>query len=282
MIKYKMIVNGFRGLVTTALVSLLVACGGGSGGGSDDSDLASVSTEVLTQGSIQRFGSVYVNDIRYSRSATGEVLIDDNPSANEDSLRIGMRVKLRGRYNDDGTGTYDSIEVDNELKGPIATGSIKMPDPDNLAVVGSFVVLGTKVLVGDGVFFDESGGGNSVNSLADLEDGTPGPGLPDVVEVSGWFNEFGELEALRIEKKAEDLATFLGDLRKLEVKGTVASVDTGNRLFTYDSGLVVNYMNAEHDNDLPSDPDNWGGLYVESKCDPDAPAFAMKSGNCGK
>ena len=143
---------------------MLVACGGG--GGSGDSDLASVSTEVLTQGSIQRFGSVYVNDIRYSRSATGEVLIDDNPSANEDSLRIGMRVKLRGRYNDDGTGTYDSIEVDNEFKGPIETDSILIPDPLHPDYVGSFVVLGTTVLVAEGVFFDESGPGDTINSLA--------------------------------------------------------------------------------------------------------------------
>ena len=149
MTKHKMIVNGFRGLVTTGLVSLLVACGGG--GSSSDQDI--VGTEVLTLGTIQRFGSVYVNDTRYVSSASGEVLIDDNPSANEDSLRIGMRVKLRGRYNDDGTGTYDSIEVDNELKGPIETGSI-MPDPvDPTNPVGSFVVLGTKVLVGDGVLF---------------------------------------------------------------------------------------------------------------------------------
>ena len=276
MTKHKMTVNGFRGLVTTGLVSLLVACGGsGSGGGSDDSDLASVSTEVLTQGSIQRFGSVYVNDKKYVRSANGQVITDDNPSAGEDSLRIGMRVKLRGRYNDDGTGTYDSIEVDNELKGPIATNSIT-PDPSNPAV-GSFVVLGTKVLVGDGVFFDESGGGNSVNSLADLDDTS---GSEDVVEVSGWFNEDGDLEALRIEKKAEDLATFLGDLRKLEVKGTVLSPGPGAMQFTYRSGLVVDYTNADIDNDLPNDPANWVNLFVESKCDPDAPAFAMNGGSC--
>jgi len=271
MTKHKLIVNGFRGLVTTGLVSLLVACGGG---GSSDQDI--VGTEVLTLGSIQRFGSVYVNDKKYVRSANGQVITDDNPSAGEDSLRIGMRVKLRGRYSDDGTGTYDSIEVDNELKGPIATGSIT-PDPTDPSnpAVGSFVVLGTKVLVGDGVFFDESGGGNSVNSLADLDDTS---GLEDVVEVSGLFNEDGELEALRIEKKAEDLATFLGAGRKLEVKGTVLSAGPGAMQFTYDSGLVVDYSNADIDNDLPSDPDNWVNLFVESKCDPQSPNFNVVNG----
>ena len=274
MTKHKMIVNGFRGLVTTGLVGLLVACGGSGSGSSDDSDLASAGTEVLTQGSIQRFGSVYVNDIRYSRSATGEVLIDDNPSANEDSLRIGMRVKLRGRYNDDGTGTYDSIEVDNELKGPIETGSIDIPDPVNAPAIGSFFVLGTRVLVNEGTFYDESGPGNTINSLADLDDSAANE---DVVEVSGLFNEVGDLEALRVEKKADDLAIYLADGRKLEVKGTVNNVDTGNMLFTYQSGQVVNYMNAEIDNDLPSNPANWVNLYVESKCDPDAPTFV---GNC--
>ncbi|MGB5329168.1 MAG: DUF5666 domain-containing protein [Gammaproteobacteria bacterium] len=276
MTKHKMTVNGFRGLVTTGLVSLLVACGGsGSGGGSDDSDLASVSTEVLTQGSIQRFGSVYVNDKKYVRSANGQVITDDNPSAGEDTLRIGMRVKLRGRYNDDGTGTYDSIEVDNELKGPIATDSIDIPDPVNNPAIGSFFVLGTKVLVGDGVFFDESGGGNSINSLADLDDTS---GLEDVVEVSGWFNEDGDLEALRIEKKAENLAAFLGAGRKLEVKGTVLSPGPDAMQFTYRSGLVVDYSNADIDNDLPNDPANWVNLFVESKCDPQSPNFNVVNG----
>lgn len=264
MTKHKLIVNGFRGLLTTGLVAMLVACGGGgSGSGSDDSDLASASTEVLTQGGIQRFGSVYVNDIRYSRSATGKVITDDNPSANEDSLRIGMRVKLRGRYNDDGTGTYDSIEVDNELKGPIETDSISI-DLNNPAI-GSFAVLGSTVLVGEDTLYDESGPGDTINSLADLDDTAANE---DVVEVSGLFNEDGDLEALRIEKKAENLADYLADGRKLEVKGTVASVATGSMLFTYKSGLVVNYTNAEIDNDLPSNPANWKNLYVESKCDP--------------
>jgi DNA-binding protein YbaB len=95
--------------------------------------------------------------------------------------------------------------------------------------------------------------------------------------VSGLFNENGDLEALRVEKKADDLATFLADGRKLEVKGTVDIVDTGNMLFTYESGLVVNYMNAQIDNDLPSNPANWENLYVESKCDPEAPTFG---GSC--
>jgi len=259
-----------RGLFITVLVGMLMACGGGGGGSDGDS----ASTEVLTQGSIQRFGSVYVNDIRYVRSTNSEVLIDDNPSANEDSLRIGMRVKLRGRYNDDGTGTYDSIEVDSELKGPIETNSIDIPDPLNNPAVGSFVLLGTKVLVGEGTFYDESGNGNTVNSLADLDDTS---GLEDVIEVSGLLNVNGDLEALRVEKKADNLATFLAAGRKLQVKGTVDSVDTGNMLFTYESGLIVNYMNAEVDDDLPNDPSNWVELYVESKCDPDAPTFG---GNC--
>ena len=263
---------GFRSCVMTGLVALLVACGGG-GGGSGGSDGDSASTEVLTQGSIQRFGSVYVNDIRYVRSANSQVITDDNPSAGEDSLRIGMRVKLRGRYNDDGTGTYDSIEVDNELKGPIATGSIT-PDPSNPAV-GSFVVLGTKVLVGDGTFYDESDSGNTVNSIADLNDTL---GFEDVVEVSGLFNQNGELEALRVEKKAADLASFLAAGRKLEVKGTVASVDKDAMQFTYVSGLVVDYTNTDIDNDLPNDPANWLNLFIESKCDPRSPNFNVVNG----
>ncbi|UCH41677.1 MAG: hypothetical protein JSU67_08460, partial [Gammaproteobacteria bacterium] len=53
--------RAFKGLITTAAIATLVACGGGGGGGSSDEDAAIGSTEVLTQGAIQRFGSVYVN-----------------------------------------------------------------------------------------------------------------------------------------------------------------------------------------------------------------------------
>lgn len=267
MTKNSIIKHGVRGLFATGLVATLVACGGGSGSSSDDSV---TSTEVLTQGSVQRFGSVYVNDIRYVRSSNGRVITDDNPSAGEDSLRIGMKVKLRGRYNDDGTGTYDSIEVDNELKGPIQSGSISIPDDVNSPKVGSFTVLGTTVISSANTFFDESGPGNTINSLVDLEDGG---GLEDVVAVSGIFNEDGDLEALRIEKKADDLADFLLDGRKLEVKGTVASVNSGAQQFSYEGGQVVDYMNAEIDNDLPANSNDWVGLYVESKSDPDEPNF---------
>ncbi|MDH3763267.1 MAG: DUF5666 domain-containing protein [Gammaproteobacteria bacterium] len=274
MTKNSIINYGVRGLLATGLAATLVACGGG-GSSSDDSS----STEILTQGSVQRFGSVYVNDTRYVRSSNGRVITDDNPSAGEDSLRIGMKVKLRGRYNDDGTGTYDSIEVDNELKGPIQDGSIDIPDL-NTPKVGSFTVLGTTVVSKEGTYFDESGTGNTINSLADLEDGGA---LADVVEVSGLFNENGELEALRIEKKADDLGSFLTDMRKLEVKGTIASVNVGAQQFTYESLQVVDYTNAEIDNDLPANPASWVGLYVESKSDPDEPNFVgyFEGGNTG-
>lgn len=259
---------GVKGLVTTGMLALLVGCGGG---GSSSSDSTADATEILTQGAIQRFGSVYVNDVRYVRSSNGQVLDDDNPSAGEDSLRIGMTVKLRGRINDDGTGTYDTIEVDNELKGPIEAGSMTV-DPANPRV-GSFSVMGTTVLSSETTYFDESGSGSTVNSLLDLDDAS---GFEDVVEVSGLFNEAGELEALRIEKKAEDLATYLAAGRKLEVKGTVQSAAGGQ--LTYASGLVVDYSGAEIDDDMPGNPADWQGLYVESKCDPESPNFNVSNG----
>ncbi len=257
------------GLGVTLMLALAGCTGGDDATGEGD---PGADANILTYGSIQRFGSVFVNDTEYFRSDRATVITDDNPNAGEDSLRIGMRVALRGRRNDDGTGRYDSIEVDNELKGPIETGSI-----DTAGTPDTLRVLGTTVIVSDTTIFDESGPGNSVNGLADLDDSA---GNEDVIEVSGLFTADGSLRALRIEKKAEDLATYLGAGRKLEIKGNVASVDTAASRLRLESGQVVDYANARVDDDMPADPATWVGMFVEAKCEPDDPGFAANANAC--
>ena len=115
--KYKMIVNGFRGLVTTALVSLLVACGGGSGGGSDD-EASAGSLPVATRGVITQLGSIWVTGCRYVAAPGGIYKSDDDDSASFDDYEVGQLVSIRGRKNDDGVSCVaDEVWYEAEIEG---------------------------------------------------------------------------------------------------------------------------------------------------------------------
>jgi hypothetical protein len=120
----KMIVNGFRGLVTTSLVALLVACGGGGGGGSDD--VSSVNAEsIVARGVITQLGSIWVTGCRYVAAPGGAYKIDDDDSASFDDYKVGQLVSIRGRKNDDGVSCIaDEVEYEAEIEGVAKSGAI--------------------------------------------------------------------------------------------------------------------------------------------------------------
>ena len=71
--RQQLAVGGFRGLVATGLVGMLVACGGG-GGGDDDGPLAD---SVVARGVITEFGSVVMHGVRYETENSRIVSADD-------------------------------------------------------------------------------------------------------------------------------------------------------------------------------------------------------------
>jgi len=116
MTKHKLIVNGFRGLVTTGLVSLLVACGGG-GSGSDD-EASGGSVPIATRGVITQLGSIWVTGCRYVAGSGGTYKSDDDDSASFDDYEVGQLVSIRGRRNDDGVSCVaDEVEYEAEIEG---------------------------------------------------------------------------------------------------------------------------------------------------------------------
>jgi len=122
MTKHKLIVNGFRGLVTTALVSLLVACGG-SGGGSDD-EASGGSVPIAARGVITQLGSIWVLGVEYETPNGGSYSDDDNVSSVA-NYKVGQVVRIRGRRNDDGvSGTADEVEYEAEIEGIASAGAI--------------------------------------------------------------------------------------------------------------------------------------------------------------
>jgi hypothetical protein len=184
------------------LALLIPGCGtGGGGGGGGGGGLAGggIGGTGVTSGTVTGFGSVFVNGIEFETSGT-RFDVDDDPAANESDLGIGMVVTVIGTVNDDGmTGMADSIEYDEEIEGPIAAAPVEDPD----MVTKSFDVFDVTVVVDriTTVF-----AGTDYESLA----------RNDIVEVSGFFDESGNLVATRVEKEG-----VLGGATEVEVKGTV-------------------------------------------------------------
>lgn len=176
----------------------LVACGGGGGG---DSTTTTDTTASKIIGTLDGFGSVYVNGVKFETNSASYVV--DDASASESDLAVGMKVKIEGTVNDDGvTGTADSIYYDDDIQGPIENFS---PSTDGLTA--TFTVLGMAVLVEDKVtVFDDEDGSDSLSFLT-LANGIN-------IEVSGYFDGT-QIVATRIEKQS--------DMDEFELKGTVAS-----------------------------------------------------------
>ncbi|NNG13143.1 MAG: hypothetical protein HKM88_07835, partial [Halobacteria archaeon] len=107
-------------LVVSLVVTILIA--GGCGGGSSSLAGGGIGgTGITAFGTITGFGSVFVNGIEFETS--GSLFdVDDDDTAVEGDLGIGMVVTVIGDLNDDGgTGTADCIEYDDELEGPISS-----------------------------------------------------------------------------------------------------------------------------------------------------------------
>jgi hypothetical protein len=209
------------------LAALLVACGGGGGGG--DNTVAGIDRGgiVTSVGTITSFGSVHVNGVRYVTTGAS-FTIDDNPGSESD-LRVGQVVRIEGRIEQDGiNGTATRVMFDDEVEGPVQVIDLAS---------SRLVVLGRTVQVGPQTSFDDS---IALRSLEGLEIG-------DRVEVSGRVASTGVVEATRIELKSAQAS--------VEVKGTVAGTDTGNRRFTLGL-LTVSYATAQLEGFASGQPAN--------------------------
>jgi hypothetical protein len=187
----------------------LVACGGGGGGGDDTS--TTTTSSKTTVGEITAFGSVYVNGIEFDTDSSTYDVDDDN-TADQSDLAVGMYVRVEGSVNDDGlSGTATSIYYDDDVEGPIDAGSLHSID----ATTKTFSVLGLPVLAdANTTVFDDT-------TFDALSNG-------DVVEVSGTFDGI-QIVATRIEGETGDL--------DYELKGTVVSYDGSTIELTLINGM---------------------------------------------
>ena len=194
-----------------------------------------VSGPVNSSGTIDGFGSIFVNGVEFETEGANITL--DGNSSTEDNLHLGMVVRVNGVVNDDGlTGTATRVQFDDEVQGPI-TALVPGQDGDTLLLT----VLGVEVIVErtSTVFNDVSFETLAVN---------------DLVEVSGFFSGQGRLRATFIERKS----VFTAGSSEVELKGLVTALaDTqftigeylvdfsGADLTGVSGGVIVSGMQVE-------------------------------------
>jgi hypothetical protein len=200
--------------MTVVVAALLTACGGGSTSGvTAGIDRGGI---VTATGAISGFGSVHVNGVHFVTTGA-TITLDDNPGTESD-LRVGQIVRIEGRIEQDGiNGTATRVIFDDEVEGPVQS-----IDLANLRLV----VLGRTVQVGTQTSFDDRIVPRSLEGLA----------VGDRIEVSGRVATTGVVEATRIERKTAQSS--------VEVKGTIASLDTNAKSFAL-SQLTVSYATAQ-------------------------------------
>jgi hypothetical protein len=228
-------------LFILSVICLVFAGCGGSGGGGSLAGGGIGGTGITASGAITGFGSIFVNGIEFgtvdaSRDVDGEISVSDGTD-DDTVLGIGMVVTVDGTLNDDGvTGTAKSIQYDPTVQGPVQ-GPIIDVDP----LTRSFTVMGISVTVQKV---------NTVFSYVTFDTLQP----DDLVDVSGFFDAGGVLQATRLERK---------DGNEIVVKGTVTGL--ADTAFTLEvdqaaSTYPVDTTAAEFPNGEPTD-----NQYVEVK-----------------
>jgi hypothetical protein len=217
----------------SALALVLAACGGGGGGGGLTGSVisspvtgggggaGSAVTGQSTTGTIDGFGSVFVNGVRYDTD-DAEIIIDGE-TRSEDDLSVGMVVTVQGEITADGrSGRAERILYDDELTGPIS--SIE-PSTDGDALL--LRILGFAVIVErTGTRFDDV----RFDTLA----------VDDVVEVSGFRGEGNRLRATRLERKSR----FQPGRSEVELTGRVRNLtQTTFRI----GDVTIDFSNADLD-----------------------------------
>src|SRR5471032_2725419 len=211
----------FKSLLVGFLAALMAAaCGGGGGGGGMVAGVGIGGSGITSVGLVTAVGSITVNGVKLDTQSAAVTV--DGAGSQQSDLKVGLVTTVTGTLNSDGvTGKATSVDVDNELKGTLDSAPTITPTG------GTFSVFGQLVLVDANTVFGNATG------LADFSAGTP-------VEVSGFRNDSGQVQATRVEKNTAVPATS-------EVKGTIITVNNSASTFTLGT-LTVNFANAQHVN----------------------------------
>jgi hypothetical protein len=203
-----------------AAALLLTACGGGGNqvSGIDGSGSPQTSSPLgYSSGTINGFGSVIVNGVRY-QSDKAKILVNDEQS-NEAGLRAGYQVNLISHTADDGSPVADSIEFHPNLVGGITAIDLDLKQ---------FTLLGQRVQVTSETLFDAAIKPNYLDGLQ----------VGNRVLVSGKVDAAGVVTATRIE---------LITTGNHQAMGVVSGLNEATTRFAL-NGLNINYAAASLNN----------------------------------
>lgn len=197
--------------IAALIASLVAACGGGTDGtghvGGPDNG--------VTSSGVMTLGSVIVNETTFDAS---RARVTDDRGRNADQLANGMVIKLRGRSNDasTSTGSAEQIDVENDLRAPIASID-RAANPPRFVAAGTPVVVDSRTVYANVANFDALAVGMRV-------------------EVHGLRDADGIVRASRIEA--------VGTAGADEARGRVTAVDMVANRVTLDDRLTVTYTGA--------------------------------------
>jgi Domain of unknown function (DUF5666) len=196
------------GLITLQLTS----CGSGD----DTAGIDASGSPVASQGTIDGFGSVIVNGIRFDSSKA--LILVNGQAATEDDLRTGYQVTVTGTLDENGSGVAEKIEFYPELIGEITQID---EEKNQLLVSGRLVQINFRTLFGNSI---ES---NNIDGLT----------IGDRVQISGHQNTEQLLTATRI-----DIDTGL-TTNLIQLSGEISNLNESMNQFIF-ADTVINYAGS--------------------------------------
>jgi hypothetical protein len=216
----------WRALIASlAVTALAVACGGGGGG----TGIAGggIGGTGITNGTITGFGSVIVNGQKFEVVAgRTQVVVDDNASANETQLQVGMIVTVESKT-ENSQQIAERITYRSDAKGAASVN----------AAASTITVVGQTVIVDDQTCVQTST--NQTECVTGAEGLALLAASGDSIEVSGRRDSEGRLRATRVRKTGSG-GSGSGEM---EIRGRVSNLNVDARTFVV-NGVTVNYASA--------------------------------------
>lgn len=189
--------------LTGAVALAVVSCGGGTqlaGGG--------IGGTGITSGTVTGFGSIFVNGVEFATNGATRVVDESTSISNgaDDSsvLGQGMVVTVSGTVNVDGkSGIARLVSYDEVVEGPVRDVPVENAD----MTARTFHIFDLAVVA-------------SSTSTVYVNTGYPTLAMDRVLEVSGFFDATGTLQATRIVDHGASAPSST-----VQLKGTVSQFD---------------------------------------------------------
>ena len=212
--------NRLTRLFGVILLSLLLAC---APSGENTADNGGMSGTGISKGVVTAFGSIFVNGFKWDISDPNTTIVIDDHPADEMDLRLGMVVTVQGDFQ---TGIATMVSCEYSLEGPLEA------DPVDVVPGGpqkSFEVLGRTIVIHE-VDTAYDGGASFMTLVAG-----------DVVEISGFIDDDGAIQATLVEQMG-DLSTN-NEVSLHDVVSNLVKMSDGTGSFNLGS-VLVSYTEA--------------------------------------